>query len=283
MFEEEKACLPSTSKEQQPPPSIVDEEGVHDDLYGMQGLDSPVDVMKLESSPDIIPIVTIDDKPAAQQQQTPLKVERDLDLYQVPMLDTNIPFPKYDQYAFQNYPYDEEGEPIAGPSSATGPAVLPELMYQPHHQQPRSHPPPPYPVQLTSAPFGQVADDEGVVKVESEFATERQPSSLDLVLPPIANISPTCLLMNPDFQNLLSSAAAAVTSSASVASAALATSEGGDVSAATDESAGDGTAADSLFNFPTSGELLASLLSSSDPQTDSAPLPGFNQAFHQPP
>lgn len=283
MFEEEKSRLPSTSKEQQPPPAIVDEESVHDDLYGIQGLDSPVDVMKLESSPDIIPILTIDDKPAAQQQQTPLKVEGDLDLYRVPMLDTNIPFPKYDQYAFQNYPYDEEGEPIAGPSSSSGATILPELMYQQHHQQPRSHPPPPYPVQLTTTPFSQVSDDEGVVKVESEFTAERQASSLDLVLPPIPNISPSCLLMNPDFQNLLSSAAAAATSSASAASVALATSEGGDVTAATDGSASDGTAADTLFDFPTSGELLASLLSSSDSRTDSAPLPGFNQAFHQPP
>lgn len=286
MFEE-KTGVPSTSKQQ--PPAVLHEEGVPDDLYGMQGLDSPVDVMKLESSPDIIPIVTIDDKPPTQQQP-PLKGEEDLSMYSVPILDTNIPFPKYDQYAFENYPYDEEGEPIPGPSSSSSaPAILPELMYQPHahHQQPqpRSHPPPPYPVQLTSTTFGRVADDEGVVKVESDFAAERQSSSLDLVLPPIANISPSmssCLLMSSEFQNLLSSAAAAAATS-SAAGAVTAASEGGNVTADSGSGSND-TTADPLFNFlPSSGELLASLLSSSDPQTESAPLPGFNQAFHQPP
>lgn len=255
-------------------PTVMEDD--HDDLYDMQGLGSPYDVTKLESSPDIMPIVTIEDEPAQQS----LKVEEDLGLYQVPILDANIPFPKYEQYAFENYPYDE-GEPIPGPSTSARPHILPELIYP--VQQSRA-PHPPYPVELTSAPFSEATVDEGVVKVESEYAAERRPSTLDLVLPPI--ISPSMsLLMNQDFQNLLSSAAATSTSGTS----AVSTASGGDMQAAAavdsdGNSTSDHSAADSLFNFlPNSGELYASFLSSSDPQTDSAPLPGFNQAFHQPP
>jgi len=249
-------------------PSVLEDD--HDDLYDMQGLGSPYDVTKLESSPDIMPIVTVEDKPQS------LKVEGELGLYRVPMLDANIPFPKYEQYAFENYPY-EEGEPIPGPSTSARPHILPELIY-PIQQSQAPHP---YPVELTSAPFSEVSVDEAVVKVESEFAAERRPSTLDLVLPPI--ISPSMsLLMNQDFQNLLSSAAATSTSGTS----AVSTASGGVQAAAVVDSDGNSTSdrGDSLFNFlPNSGELYASFLSSADPQTDSAPLPGFNQAFHQPP
>ncbi len=223
---------------------------VPEELYKMPGLESPLD-----SSSDIMPIVTIDDKAALSS-----KMEENLGMYNVPMLDaTNIPYPKYDHYPFENFAYNEESDPLAGPS--TSHAILPGLMYQ----QPQ--PPSPYPASELTATFNP---DSGVdIKVESDFSSENQPNTLDLVLPPITNISPSmggCLLTNADLQNLLT--------------------PGGPPSTEAEGDDSRGAAADSLFNFlPNSNELIASLLppTSQDSQTNSTPLPGFSQAFHQPP
>ncbi|XKL65668.1 hypothetical protein PGB90_009088 [Kerria lacca] len=218
---------------------------VSQDLYKMQGLDSSIGVMKLETSPDILPIVTIDSKTSL-----PVKVDDNLSMYDMPILDTNIPYNKFEHYQFENYSYSEEGESIASSSTHT---IMPELMYQ-------QSPPPPYPSQLS---FNSVQNEN--IKVESEYQTENRTSTLDLVLPPITNISPS-MLLNSEFQNLLSSNSAPTTEEA------------------TNDENDTQNNPDQFYNFlPNSNELIASLLTSQDPQANSAPLPGFSQAFHQPP
>lgn len=224
---EEFAFMKTTEKREQ---TAVSNESI----FKMENL-NPSNVLKLESSPDILSIVTIDDKTSVEP-----KVE---DIYNI--LGTNIPY-KYQNYEFENFRYTEP-EAIAGPS--TSHAILPELIYQP---------PPPYPADLN------FPTSTGDIKVE-EMSPDRP--SMNLVLPPITNISPSmasmgnCLLSNTDFQNLLSS----------------------NTTAPCSESDDTSRISDNLFNFLPNAEILNSLLSSSDPQTNSTPLPGFSQAFHQPP
>lgn len=259
MFEKKVAAEAVASSSQQ---QLADEQpslsqSVSDDLYKMQGLDSPVDVTKLESSPDIVPLGAMDDKGVL-----PTKVEDNLGLYGMPMIDTNIPFNKYEQYQFGTFPgYSQQAHAgMPGPSTST---MIPDLM---GYEQP----PPPYPADLTAT-----FDPENVqVKTEAEYVTHADESStLDLVLPPITNIPPpmsSCMLSNADLQTLLSSSGSL--------SGTPATDEDGN------NDNGDRNMTDQLLNLlPNSTELLASLLASPDPQTNSAPLPGFNQAFHQPP
>jgi hypothetical protein len=259
------------AEEQQPSMSSQSES---DDLYRMQGLDSPVDVTKLETSPDIVPIGAMDDKSVL-----PTKVE---DLYDMPMLDANIPL-QYPFEAFSAYGQQQTHAGMAGGPSTS--SLMPELLgyeHPGHHHHHHHAPPPPYPSDLTAT-----FDPENVqVKTEhQEYVTAAQTdesATLDLVLPPITNISPSisnCMLSSAELQNLLS----ASSGSQQPPPPPQPHQEGG-----ADEDGnngnGDRIIADQLLNLlPNSTELLASLLSSTDPQTNSAPLPGFNQAFHQPP
>lgn len=224
-------------------------ETMSDELYKMQGLDSPVDVTKLETFPDIIPIVTIDDS-----TPLPQKVDDNLGIYDMPMLNANIPFGKYEPFPYGSFPYTNETETIAGPS--TSHSILPELVYQP--------PPPPYPPDLE---FNH--ERNSIVKTELEYSSASQSSTLNLVLPPITNITPSMgssMLSNTDIHNLLSSGPSTTPEESGI----------------TDNETRNIT--DQLLNYlPSSNELIASLLATPDPQTNSAPLPGFSQAFHQPP
>jgi len=252
MFDK-KVAVASSSQPQLTEEQSNMSQSVSEDLYKMQGLDSPVDVTKLESSPDIVPIGSMDDKSVL-----PTKVEDNLGLYEMPMIDTNIPFNKYEQYhQFGTFPaYSHQAHAgIAGPSTS---AMIPALL---GYEQ---SPPPPYPADLTAT-----FDPNSVqVKTEAEFVPQADESPrMDLVLPPIASISSSIssTVLNAELQNYLSPH-----------SGASEADEG-----ANDN--GDRDIADQLLNLLPNPDLLASLLSSSDPQTNSAPLPGFNQAFHQPP
>lgn len=215
----------------------------HENMYKMPNISNPpstTSMLKLESSPDVLSIVTIDDK-------TPMPSTKVEDIYNI--LDPNIPF-KYPNFEFDQFTYPtSDVEALAGPSTSHS-AILPDLMY----------PPPPYQAGLN---FPMSSED---IKVESDLGSD--PLSMDLVLPPITNISPSipsmgnCILSNADIQDILSSNA------------------GSSCAESTDDGSRIG---DQTFNFLPNAEILNSLLNSSDPQTNSTPLPGFSQAFHQPP
>ncbi|XP_065200307.1 zinc finger protein PLAG1-like [Planococcus citri] len=216
----------------------------NENMYKMPNISNPpstTSMLKLESSPDVLSIVTIDDK-------TPMPSTKVEDIYNI--LDPNIPF-KYPNFEFDQFTYPtSDVEALAGPSTSHHSAILPDLMY----------PPPSYQADLN---FPMSSDD---IKVESDLGSD--PLSMDLVLPPITNISPSipsmgnCILSNADIQDILSSNA------------------GSSCAESTDDGSRIG---DQTFNFLPNAEILNSLLNSSDPQTNSTPLPGFSQAFHQPP